>query len=307
MRRPFTPSRWRSARRPSVWSATTRVELLPREIAVRPRPPDTREERVLVPRPGHARGDDLLRQDVERRGAAAGCGRESRADARAAARRPRRARRASAGKSRPFGIFRRACPARPTRWRNVAIERVAPTWIARSTSPMSMPSSSEAVATSARSLPAFRRCSASSRRARERLPWWLVTASSARGAASSCAGDALGHLAGVHEDERRAVLADELRDARVDLLPLLVRADGRERRGWDLDREVELAERARSRRACTRGRRPRGSGPPPRAASAWPRGRCAEPGGRRGARAARATARDGCRACRGRARGSRRR
>jgi hypothetical protein len=45
---------------------------------------------------------------------------------------------------------------------------------------MSIPSSREAVATSARSFPALRRCSASSRRSRERLPWWLVTASSPR-------------------------------------------------------------------------------------------------------------------------------
>ena len=43
------------------------------------------------------------------------------------------------------------------------------------------------------------------------------------------AGDPLGHLAGVHEDERRPVLADELRDAGVDLRPLLVGADRGER------------------------------------------------------------------------------
>ena len=45
---------------------------------------------------------------------------------------------------------------------------------------MSMPSSSEAVATSAFSSPRFRRCSASRRRSRDRLPWCAVTFSSPR-------------------------------------------------------------------------------------------------------------------------------
>ena len=58
------------------------------------------------------------------------------------------------------------------------MDRVAPTWITRSTSPMSIPSSSDAVATIARRRPAFSRSSASSRRSRDRLPWWLATASS---------------------------------------------------------------------------------------------------------------------------------
>ncbi len=58
-------------------------------------------------------------------------------------------------------------------------------------------------------------------------------------------GDPLGHLPRVHENERRAVLADQVRHPGVDLLPLLVRADGGERRGRDLDRQVERAEAAR--------------------------------------------------------------
>ncbi len=45
-----------------------------------------------------------------------------------------------------------------------------PSWQTRSTEPMSMPSSSEAVATSALSSPRFSRCSASSRSFAERLP-----------------------------------------------------------------------------------------------------------------------------------------
>ena len=58
-------------------------------------------------------------------------------------------------------------------------------------------------------------------------------------------GQPLGHLARVDEDERRPVLPHERVDACVDLVPLLVRADGREGRGRDLDGEVELAEAAR--------------------------------------------------------------
>ena len=45
-----------------------------------------------------------------------------------------------------------------------------PIWQTRSTSPMSMPSSSDAVATSTRSSPFFRRRSASRRSSRDRLP-----------------------------------------------------------------------------------------------------------------------------------------
>ena len=109
---------------------------------------------------------------------------------------------------------------------------------------MSMPSSSEAVATSARSDPALRRCSASSRalaRQAAVVAGDRVLAQDLR----ELRRDPLGHLPRVHEDERRAVLADEVGHPRVDLLPLLVRADGGERRGRDLDRQVERAEAAR--------------------------------------------------------------
>ena len=50
------------------------------------------------------------------------------------------------------------------------MERGEPIWQTRSTSPISMPSSSEAVATSAFSSPRFSRCSESSRCSRARLP-----------------------------------------------------------------------------------------------------------------------------------------
>ena len=126
---------------------------------------------------------------------------------------------------------------------------------------MSMPSSSDAVATSARSSPALSRCSASSRRSRDRLPWWLVTGSSPEDASASRARDPLGQLARVDEDERRAVLADQLGHPRVDLVPLLVRADGRERRAAAPRPRGRARGGGRRRRARTRARRRRGSAP----------------------------------------------
>ncbi len=58
--------------------------------------------------------------------------------------------------------------------------RGEPSWITRSTSPTSMPSSSEAVATMTESCPAFSRISAESRVSRLRLPWCAATLSSPR-------------------------------------------------------------------------------------------------------------------------------
>ncbi len=49
----------------------------------------------------------------------------------------------------------------------------APTWITRSTSPQSMPRSSDPVHTTARSAPAAIACSTRSRCSRARLPWWM--------------------------------------------------------------------------------------------------------------------------------------
>ena len=79
------------------------------------------------------------------------------------------------GNSRPFGVAPTACPARPTRWSIAEISLGEPIWQTRSMSPMSMPSSSEEVATSALSWPSFSRCSARSRCSLERLPWWVAT------------------------------------------------------------------------------------------------------------------------------------
>ena len=57
-------------------------------------------------------------------------------------------------------------------------------WQTRSTVPMSMPSSSDAVATSARISPAFSRFSSRWRRSFERLPWCAPTYSSPMRSAS---------------------------------------------------------------------------------------------------------------------------
>ena len=62
-----------------------------------------------------------------------------------------------------------------------------PIWQTSSTGPMSMPSSSDAVATSARSSPARRRCSTRWRRSRDSDPWCAATWSSPSRSPSSWA------------------------------------------------------------------------------------------------------------------------
>ncbi len=66
-------------------------------------------------------------------------------------------------KRRPLGMAPRQWPARPTRCMATATARVVAIWQTRSTLPMSMPSSSEAVAMRMLISPFFRRCSASRR------------------------------------------------------------------------------------------------------------------------------------------------
>ena len=65
--------------------------------------------------------------------------------------------------------------------------RGEPIWHTSSTGPMSIPSSSEAVATSARNSPAWKRVSTRYRRSLERLPWCAATTSSPRRSPSWCA------------------------------------------------------------------------------------------------------------------------
>ena len=141
------------------------------QIAIRIGAADQLVEIVFLPVLASGRfGDNLLRQDVERRSR----GISSRSSS------PERMARTSAAhsisssrvvaKRRPFGLAPTQCPERPTRCSATAMDRGDPIWQTRSTEPMSMPSSSDAVATTARSSPFFSRASASSRSARERLP-----------------------------------------------------------------------------------------------------------------------------------------
>ena len=247
------------------------------------------------------------------------------APARSAARRARRAARQSSsaahstsssrdcGNRRAFGTPPTAWPERPTRCRKVAIERGEPSWQTRSTSPMSMPSSSDAVATSTFSSPRFRRCSASSRASLARLPWCAATASlPSRSPRWRAARSAMRRV--LTKTSVVRCWQHQLGEAAVDLLPHLVRHHRRERRRRHLEREIALlgvadvddravgaavgVDRAgadqeardlvdrllRRRQADAHERRARPATP-----------------------AARARARDGCRACSRRPRGSRRR
>ena len=74
------------------------------------------------------------------------------------------------GKRMPFGTAPSEWPERPTRCSSVAIERGAPRWQTRSTWPTSMPSSSEAVATTTGTAPDLSPASASRRISRDMLP-----------------------------------------------------------------------------------------------------------------------------------------
>ena len=82
------------------------------------------------------------------------------------------------GKSRALGTPWRVCAARPMRCRATESDRGESSWTTNSTAPMSMPSSREAVATTAFTSARFSFSSAASRIPRERLPWCAQTWSS---------------------------------------------------------------------------------------------------------------------------------
>ena len=141
------------------------------------------------------------------------------------------------------------------RCRPVAIERGEPIRQVRSTAPTSMPSSSDAVATTTRRSPSFSRRSARCRRSRDRLPWWAATALGAQPLAQ-VQRHALDQPARVDEHQRRPVLARQRRDAIVELAPLLVGAHGAQL--------VLAGPRPPGRgRGAGRRRRSSGSGRPP--------------------------------------------
>ena len=128
---------------------------------------------------------------------------------RARAPRIRAARRASSrtaglrASRRPSGPSGRCAAARR------AIERGEPSCTTRSIEPMSIPSSSEAVATTARSSPFLSRFSASKRSSRARLPWCGITTPSPSRCASANVTRSLIRRV-LDEHERRAVRADQL-------------------------------------------------------------------------------------------------
>ena len=118
--------------------------------------------------------------------------------------------------------------------------RGEPIWHTSSTGPMSMPSSSDAVATSALSSPArsrrSTRCAAVLREAPVVRGDHVVAEPLAE-----LVGEPLGEPPGVHEHERRVVLADELGDLVEHVVHLLGRRDRFELAVGQLELEVEVA------------------------------------------------------------------
>ena len=82
------------------------------------------------------------------------------------------------GKIRPFETAPSSWPARPIRCRPRATDFGDSTWITRSTAPMSMPSSSDEVATRHGISPRFSSSSISTRCSRASEPWWARAISS---------------------------------------------------------------------------------------------------------------------------------
>ena len=114
-------------------------------------------------------------------------------------------------------------PARPTRCSPEATDGGASTWITRSTAPMSMPSSSEDVATIAGSSPRFSRSSIAARFSRATEPW-CASAISSPGEIVERVAQPLGEATAVDEDHRRAMRPHERDDPRVKVRPNRMRA-----------------------------------------------------------------------------------
>ena len=76
------------------------------------------------------------------------------------------------GKIRPLEVSPTLWPARPIRCRPAVTDLGDSTWSTRSTAPMSIPSSSELVATRHGRSPDFSRSSTTSRSSRASEPWW---------------------------------------------------------------------------------------------------------------------------------------
>ena len=121
-----------------------------------------------------------------------------------------------------------------------AIERGEPIWHTRSTVPISIPSSSDAVATTARNSPFLSFCSASRRK---RAGEAAVVRQHGVGAETlaQVVGHALRQAPRVDEDQGSAVRADQLGDAVVDLVPHLVGGHRAELVARHLDGQIHVA------------------------------------------------------------------
>ena len=199
------------------------LELLARELAVgvgaRARARAARRSAAPRPRPSRRSAGTARRAGC----AARACARRRPRACRGRPRRPRRARPGSAGRCARATARRPSGPARPTRCRPLATEPGDETCTTRSTAPMSMPSSSDDVATMHGSVPALSASSTSLRASRESEPWWArATGSSAQ--LVEAQRQPLGHAAAVHEHDRRVVRAHELEQLGVERRPQRVRA-----------------------------------------------------------------------------------
>ena len=162
--------------------------------------------------------------------------------------------------------------------------RGEPSWHTSSTGPTSMPSSSEAVATTARSSPGAQPGLDPQPAVHGQAPVVGLHAVVAE-PVGQLVGDTLGHPPGVHEHERRAVLLDVAGDALEHRRHLLVGRHGAELVVGQLDGDVEAplvpdvddrAEWLAVRQAAVLRRRRRAAGRWSRSAAGWPTGRCAD-------------------------------
>jgi hypothetical protein len=214
--------------------------LLAAQRPVRPGAREARMQLVFAPVAARHLGNDLLGEHVERLDRNMQAIELAATHASSSAAASTRSSRES-GNSRPLGSPPTACPDRPTRCSSAAIERGEPSWQTRSTKPMSIPSSSDDVQTSAFRSPRFR-------------PLLGVEPVFARHAAvmrsnrglaepvGEMARHPFGEPPSIDEDERRAVLLDELREPVVDLAPDLLRHHRLERRVGHFERDVALPD-----------------------------------------------------------------
>jgi hypothetical protein len=228
------------------------VELLPRQVAIGPGPPNGLEQRALVPGLGHAGGHHLLREDVERARRRGSAVEEAQMDA-----------------AQEGGRLHQVVQGQGE---DAALGHAAQ-GVARAAHPLQERGDGAGGADLDHEVHVADVDAQLQRRGRHqgperaRLQPLLGVEPALAGEAAVMAGDRvfaqelrelgrdpLGHLARVDEDERRAMAPHQLRHLLVDLLPLFMGADGGERRGRDLDPHVQLAERARVHQAALAAR-----------------------------------------------------